>query len=107
MSGTMLTSGVTYETLHDRLLLGSSIFPLDERFSKALAYTDIGAIEHIPLEGVFVDLGYALRDDPYAPDLLQAYMWVALKLNKQSAAQWAAERLQRTEGCIDCWMKRQ
>ena len=89
------------------LRTAATIFPFDDRFHKQAAYVDFALSAQVDPVIALEDIDHALRYDPYAPDVLQAKIWFSLKAGKQAEAQEAAGILWRTEGCIDCWMKKQ
>jgi len=63
--------------------------------------------ETVGSEYAIADIERALTVDPYAPDLLEALAVFALKTGQQEKAQRAVDTLWKTEGCVDCWLRRQ
>ncbi len=101
----MLTPGIAFPVLHERLVKAGRLFPLEDRFAKAAAYADASVA--IDPAVALADFDYALQFDPYAPDLLQAKVWFLLKTGQREQAEQAARILYATEGCIDCWLIKQ
>ena len=89
------------------ILLAGDTFPLEDRLFKNAAYLDIHASAYIDPKIALLDIDRALHQDPYAPDLLEAKIWFSLRAGDHATAQTAADLLQRTEGCIDCWVQKQ
>ncbi len=101
----VLTPGIGFPALHERLVRAGRLFPLEDRFAKAAAYADASVA--IDPAVALADFDYALRFDPYAPDLLQAKVWFLLSTGQREQAEQAAHTLYATEGCIDCWLLKQ
>ena len=99
--------GIEYLQLRQSLLVAGNVFPLEDRYYKSLAYIAMQVGETVGMDYAIADLERALAVDPYGPDLLEGLAVFALKAGQQDKAQAAVDTLWRTEGCIDCWLRRQ
>jgi hypothetical protein len=102
-----LMPGIEYLQLRQSLLAAGNVFPLEDRYYKSLAYIAMQVGETVGMDYAIADLERALAVDPYGPDLLEGLAVFALKVGQQDKAQAAVDTLWRTEGCIDCWLRRQ
>lgn len=74
-----------------------AIAPLRDEMRKGPAYLALRYADQLLLQDVIGDFRQALSTDPYAPDLLNALIWVEMLANDQGAAEAALIRLQRVE----------
>lgn len=94
-----------FATAHEAMLAAAQIFPLGEEFSKKPAYLDFWAAQHIDPRIGMADCEYALRYDPWAPDLLRGLAVFAARAHQPQIAREAFARFAKTEGCVDCQLR--
>lgn len=80
-----------------QLIEAAQRFPFDDRFWKGPVYLDFYAAPYLDPHVAVADIQSALREDPYAPDLLNAMVFFSIRLEDIPAAQKALNLFMATE----------
>lgn len=96
-----------FATKRAMLLESARLFPFETRFAKGAAYLDFFVSTAIEPTLALADLRLALASDPYAPDLLNAQLFFALRAGQRELAQHSLALLLQTEpGFTPSFLKR-
>lgn len=79
------------------LRVAARVYPLRDEIRKGPGYLALRYMPQMLIQDVVADMEFSLVYDPYAPDLLNALIWVEIIHHDYSEAQANFVKLQRVE----------